>query len=166
MKEEQKKDNNNEVEELKKQMEETKMKCEEYLAGWKRERADFINYKKEESERVGCFIKYANEELILKILPILDNIYLAEKELPEEIKGSKWTEGFLQIKTQLSDFLQKEGVEEIKTTNAKFDPNLMEVSEEVEDGKGEESGTVIEEIQKGYTLHDKLIRPTKVKVTK
>ncbi|MDP2741414.1 MAG: nucleotide exchange factor GrpE [bacterium] len=167
MEEEQKKDDdkidNNEVEELKKQIEEAGAKCEEYLAGWKRERADFINYKKEETNRISCFAKYANEELLLKIIPTLDNIYLAEKELPEEIKNNKWTEGFLQIKTQLSVFLQKEGIEEIKTVGEKFDPNFMEVVEEVE---GEESGVVVEELQRGYTLHDKVIRPAKVKTAK
>ncbi len=153
------------------ELEELKKKCEEYLAGWKRERADFLNYKKEETERIGCFAKYANKELILKILPILDNIYLAEKELPEEVKNNKWTEGFLQIKTQLLDFLQKEGVEEIKTIGEKFDPNLMEVVEEIEtENSGHrvsaDSGAVVEEIQRGYTIHGKVIRPAKVKIAK
>ncbi len=154
-----KEENLNEPEELKK-------KWDEYLAGWKRERADFINYKKEESERVSCFLKYANEELLLKILPILDNIYLAEKELPEEIKTNKWTEGFLQIKTQLSDFLQKEGIEEIKTIGEKFNPNTMEAIEDIPASAEALAGAVAEEIQKGYTLHGKTIRPAKVKVTR
>jgi molecular chaperone GrpE len=156
MEEEQKKDNNGEAEEIQK-------KCEEYLNGWKRERADFINYKKGETERIGCFVKYANEELILKILPILDNIYLAESHVPEDKKNDALVEGFLQIKKQFSDFLQKEGIEEIKTKDAKFDPNFMEVAEEVE---GEESGIIVKEVQRGYTLHGKVIRPAKVKVTK
>lgn len=147
-------------------LKELELKCDEYLGGWKRERADFINYKKEEAERVGCFLKYANEELLLKILPVLDNIYLAEKELPEEIKNNEWTEGFLQIKNQILNFLQKEGVEEIKTIGQKFDPSLMEVAEEVEGEEGKENGIAIEEVQKGYTLHGKVIRPAKVKVTK
>lgn len=154
-----KEENLNEIEDLKK-------KCEEYLGGWKRERADFINYKKEESERVGELLEYTNQKLFLKILTILDNIYLAEKELPEEIKNNTWTEGFLQIKTQLLDFLQKEGIEEIKTIGEKFNLNLMEVTEEVESSAREENGIVIEEVQRGYTLKGKLIRPAKVKITK
>ena len=68
--------------ELKKDLENAKAKCEEYLNGWKRERADFLNYKKDEMERIGQLVKYANEELILKIIPILDNIYLAETHVP------------------------------------------------------------------------------------
>jgi len=172
-KEEQKKDDNkidnNEVEELKKQIEETGEKCEEYLAGWKRERADFLNYKKEESERIGCFAKYANEELILKILPILDNICLAELHVPKDKKNDMLVEGFLQIKKQFLDFLQKEGIEEIKTIGEKFDPNFMEAVGEVEqkiENEKQEAGTVVEEIQKGYTLHGKVIRPAKVKTAK
>ena len=87
----------NEVEELKKQLGEAKTKCEEYLNGWKRERADFLNYKKDEMERIGDLAKYANMEIILKIIPILDNIYLAETHVPEELKSHKWIEGFNHI---------------------------------------------------------------------
>ena len=93
--------NKKEVEEIKKQLEEAKVKCEEYLNGWKRERADFLNYKKDEMERIGQLVKYSNEELILKIIPILDNIYLAEAHVPEKLKGNAWINGFNLIKNQL-----------------------------------------------------------------
>ncbi len=153
------------IEKLQKELEEAKAKCEEYLNGWKRERADFLNYKKDEMERMGQLVKYANEELILKIIPILDNICLAESHVPEDLKNNTWIEGFLQIKKQLSDFLSKEGIESIKTIGQKFDPNFMEVVEEVE-AKDKKSSVVIEEVQKGYTLQGKIIRPTKVKISK
>jgi len=148
------------------------LKCEEYLNGWKRERADFLNHKKEEMERIGIIIKYANEELILKILPILDNFYLAEQHIPED---EKFKDGFLQIKKQMEELLKKEGIEPIVTLYEKFNPNYMEVVEEVSarealnNGEGwdkEESGIVVEEVQRGYTMNDKVIRPAKVKVTK
>jgi len=163
----------NEADEVKKQLEEAKAKCEEYLNGWKRERADFLNYKRDEMERIGQLAKYANTEIILKIIPILDNIYLAESHVPEELieespsTGSGqtsqawkvWINGFNQIKNQLADFLKKEGIEAIKTVGEKFDPNTMEAVE----GEGE---TVAEETQKGYTMHGRIIRVAKVKVTK
>jgi molecular chaperone GrpE len=155
-----------EDEEIKKEeneLEILKANTEEYLNGWKRERADFLNYKKDEMERIGELAKYANTEIILKIIPILDNIYLAESHVPDELKENSWIEGFNQIKNQLCDFLAKEGIEPIKALGEQFDPSLMEVVEEVE---GEESGKVIEESQKGYTLHGKLIRPAKVKIAK
>ena len=148
-----------EVEELKKELETAKSKCEEYLNGWKRERADFLNYKKGEMERIGDLVKYANEELILKIIPILDNIYLAESHVPEELKNHKWIEGFNQIKNQLCDFLKKEGIEGIETLGKKFDPTVMEAVE----GDGD---TVAEEVQRGYTMNGKIIRVAKVKISK
>src|SRR3989344_7225586 len=149
------------AEQLKKDLEDCKTKSEEYINGWKRERADFLNYKKDEMERIGGLLKYANEEVILKILPILDNIERAEKELPENLKkgssGSpeaiEWTKGFLQIKDQLNNFLAQAGIEEVKTMGEQFDPNTMEAIEEV---AGENPGTVIEESQKGYVMHGKL----------
>ncbi|OGZ79139.1 MAG: nucleotide exchange factor GrpE [Candidatus Staskawiczbacteria bacterium RIFOXYB1_FULL_37_44] len=140
------------------------LKCEEYLNGWKRERADFLNYKKEEMEKISSLVKYANEELILKLLPVLDNLCLAEKHIPD---NKEFAEGFLQIKKQLSDFLQKEGIEPIRTIGEAFNPEFMEVVEEVSDDSGlKEIGTVIEEIQRGYTLHGKLIRVARVKISK
>lgn len=124
-------------------------KCEEYLNGWKRERADFLNYKKNEMERIGQLVKYANEEILIKFLPVLDNICLAVNHIKDE--------GINQIKKQLEDFLQKEGIEPIKTVGEKFDPNFMEAVE----GDGE---TVSEEVQRGYTMHGKIIRVAKIKL--
>jgi len=160
---------NVELEKIQKELEELKKKVEEYLNGWKKERADFLNYKKDEMERIGELIKYANEELILRFLPVLDNIYLAEKELTEELKNHKWTQGVMNIKTQILDFLKSQGVEEIEVIGKKFDPNFMEsVAEVARDpisGKSE-LGTVVEETQKGYTLFGRVIRPAKVKISK
>ena len=145
------------------ELDECKKKSEEYLNGWKRERADFINYKKEEMERIGTLLKYANEELLLKIIPVLDNIFLAEQHIPEEIKKNKCTEGFGHIKNQLKDFLSKEGIEVIETIGSVFDPNTMEAVGETEGGL---NNTVSEEVQRGYTLNGKVIRVAKVKINK
>jgi len=153
------------VEELSKKLEECLRLKEEYLDGWKRERAGFLNYKKEEMERLGGLMKYANEALILKFLPILDNFHIAEKEIQGEIRNHKCVEGLLNIRTQIMDFLKSQGVEEIKSIGEKFDPNFMEAIEEIE-AKDSEKGIVIEEIKKGYTLQGKIIRPAKVKVGK
>lgn len=161
---EEKKETNG-TEDLKKKLAEGEKKVAEYLAGWQRARADFLNYKKEEMERMEVFLKYASEEFILKILPILDNFDLAERKLPEDSKNNEDIKGLLQIKTQLSDFLKNEGVEEIKTIGEKFDPNLHEAIEEVE-LKNKDSGIIIEEVQKGYKINGRLLRPAKVKVIK
>jgi len=132
-------------------IEELKAKCDEYLNGWKRERADFLNYKKEESARISELCSYSNKNLIIKILPILDNIEMAETHLKDE--------GLAQIKKQFIDILNKEGVEEIKVIGEKFNPEYMEAVE----GDGD---TVSEEVQRGYMLNGKVIRPAKVKISK
>lgn len=155
----------NELEELKKKLEECQKLKEKYLAGWQRSRADLLNYKKEEMERISELIKYATVGIILKILPILDNFEIIEKKLPDDLKNNENVKGVLQIKNQIQDFLRSQGVEEIKSIEERFDPNLMEVVEVVE-MKGKEAGIVIEEIQKGYKMNGKLLRPAKVKVAK
>ncbi len=161
------------IEELKKKLEECeKQKCE-YLSCWQRERAEFLNYKKEEMERVGEFLKYANEAFILKILTILDNFEVIERKLPENLKKDENIKGLLLIKNQILDFLKAQGVETIKSIGEKFDPHLHEIVGEVassevltKEGAKPESGTIIEEIQKGYKINGRLLRPAKVKISK
>jgi len=150
---------------LKKELQEFQKQKDEYLAGWQRSRADFLNYKKEEIERIEEILKYGGEEFILKILPILDNFDLVEKKLPEDLKNNDSIKGLLQIKTQILDFLRIQGVEEIKTIGEKFDPNFHEAAEQVE-LKDKDSGIIVEEVQKGYKINGRLLKPAKVKVVK
>jgi len=138
-------------------------KCEEYLNGWKRAQADFINYKKEENERLAAMTKYIQLEFVYKLLPLLDNLNLVEKNYLSELAQNAHVKGLLQIKTQLEDFLKAQGVEEIKALGEKFDPNFHEVIQTVTLPE-KESGTIIEVIQKGYLVEGNLFRPAKVKV--
>jgi molecular chaperone GrpE len=103
--------------------------------------------------------------MVLKFLPVLDNIYLAEKEITEELKDHKWTKGVMNIKSQIVEFLKSQGVEEIKAIGEKFDPNFHEAVEEVA-VEGKESGIIIEEAQKGYKMGGRVIRPARVKIAK
>ncbi len=171
-KEEKSEKEKNEIEELRKKVEELEKKlkeCEtlknEYLSGWQRARADLINYKKEELERIGDFIKRANENLIFEFLPVLDNFDNAEKAISLEKKETPEIKGFLQIKKQILEFFKKYGVEEIKSVGEKFDPLFHEVVEEVDTDKFE-TGIIVEEIQKGYKINGRVLRPAKVKVAK
>ncbi len=151
---------------LKLEIEKLKKKCEEYLEGWKRERAGFINYKKDEMERIKGIVEYSNEEIILKILPILDNFNVAEKSIPQNVKKDGHVKGLLQIKSQITEFLNSYGLEEIQTKKGdSFDPNIHEAVEKSESGQYQPD-TIIEEIKKGYKLNEKLLRPVKVKVSK
>jgi len=154
-----------EIEELKKKLEESEKLKQEYLAGWQRARADFLNYKKEELKRVGNLVKVATENLILELLPILDNFDIAEKNLSKEKREDPNIKGFLQIKKQILDFLKKQGVEEIKTVGEKLNLQFHEVVEEV-DTDEVETGYIIEEVQKGYEINGRVLRPAKVKVAK
>lgn len=148
-----------------KELAECQKQREEYLAGWQRARADLLNYKKEEIERMGEILKSAGEEFVLKILPILDNFEAAEKAIPDDLKNDGNVKGLLMIKAQIQDFLKSQGLEEVKSTGESFDPNFHEVVEQVE-AKDKESGIIIEEIQKGYKINGRLLRPAKVKVVK
>jgi len=161
------------IEDLKKKLEECEKQKREYLASWQRERADFLNHKREEMERVGELLKYANETFILKILTILDNFEIVEQKLPENLKKDENIKGLLMTKSQILDFLKAQGVEAIKSIGEKFDPNFHEAIGEAETkGNGsvssplEKPGIIIEEIQKGYKINGRLLRPAKVKVTK
>lgn len=143
---------------------EKKKKKDEYLENWKRERASFLNYKKEESTRMDKVVKYANQALILDVLNILDNIYIAEEKLPQELKEDQWVKGILNIKNQILDFLKAQDVEQIESLDKEFDPNFHEAVAIVESDS--DSGIIIKEINKGYLLHGRVIRPAKVKIAK
>lgn len=155
--------NSMDEEKFKKELEELKKEKDEYLAGWQRARADFINYKKEEMERIGGLIEYSQAGFLLKLLPLLDTVEYAERIIPPDMKEDKNVQGFLQIGNQLREFLKSQGVQELKAEQEKFNPEFHEAVGEVE---GEKQGTVEEVVEKGYLLRGKLLRPAKVKVIK
>ena len=137
------------------ELEKLQKQSEEYLNNWKRAAADMANYKKGEIERAGMLIGYAKEGMLANILPVIDSIYLAA--------GAFGKDGFLPIEKQIQEFLKKEGIEEITAVGQKFNPETMEIMEEIE---GKETGIVAEELQKGYKMGEKVLRPAKVKVSK
>lgn len=153
---------NNELEELKKKLEECEKQREEYLNGWKRAKADFINYQKDEAKRLDEAIKFSNEFLIRELLSVLDSFDLSFSMLPEADERLK--RGMEIIYAQLENILKKHGLEPIQSLGEKFDPGLHEALEAVESEK--ESGTVTEELARGWKLHGRVIRPSKVKVAK
>lgn len=127
--------------------------------------ADLINYRKRKDEEVSNLLKYANEDLIKELLLLSDNferaIKLDDNNLTDEL--SKFLEGFKIMYSTLNNTLKKYGVEEINRVGQIFDPNLEDalVTDNVADKENEE---VLEVLQKGYKLKDKVIRPASVKV--
>jgi len=156
--------NKEEIEKIKEELDFCKKEREEYLNGWKREKADFINYKKEEFEKTKNLINYKMDLLIAEFLPIIDNFEMAEKQIPDEEKNkNQFIKGLLQIKIDLINFLKNLGAEELNCIGEKFDPHYHEAIEIVD---GEQSEIVVDEFSKGYKRGDKLIRPSRVKITK
>ena len=145
----------------KKELEKIIKEKDEYFSGWQREKADFLNYKKQEFERLKGTLNIAKESLFKELIPVLDNFNLAEKAIPEKEKGKNSIKGLLLIKKQLEDSLKSLGLEEIETIGKQFDPKMHEAVEEVE---GAEPGVIVEEVQKGYSFQDKIIRVAKVKI--
>lgn len=133
---------------------------DEYLAGWQRAKADFLNYKKEEAERMGEIVTYAQREFLLSLLPVLDSLERAEKQVK---KRDEVVKGFIQIAEQMREFLLSNGVQEIKSVGEKFNTEFHEAVEEVQGGK---AGYIVEELEKGYTFKGTLLRPAKIKVSK
>ena len=152
-----------------KDLEQLKKERDEYLDGWKRAKADFINYKREEAERMGAMAEYVRSAVVLRVLPILDSFARAEKEIPEDQKGNQIVKGFLQIVEQWQEFLKQEGIVEIETVGKPFDPEFHEAVGEEDpstDSGQEGSGMIVEEVEKGYIRNGMVLRPAKVKIIK
>jgi len=149
------------IEITKEEFEKLKKEIEESNEKFLRAQADLINYRKRKDEEVERYLKYANEDLILDILPVVDNF---ERALNIE-SDSKFTEGVKMIYANLISILEKYGVKEIDALGKKFDPMFHNAVMTDED-KTKESDIVVEVFQKGYTLKDKVIRPAMVKVNK
>lgn len=148
------------LEKLKNELYESKKEVEKLTEFAKRTLADLQNYKKRIEEDKASFVSLANAALILEILPILDSFNRAFASTPRELQENEWVKGIMAIEKQLVATLEKEGLQEIKTENGKFDPNLHEA---LMQGPGEKD-TIIEELEKGYMLGSKVLRPAKVKI--
>ena len=148
------------VELLKQALAEEKEKAETNLAGWQRAQADFINYKRRSEQEKEEISKFASSVLILNLLPIVDDLERAFNSIPPRLAKLSWVEGIRLIERKLQANLKAQGLSQIEALGEPFDPNFHEA---VRQGKGKD-GIVVEEIQKGYKLHDRVIRPTKVVV--
>ena len=148
------------VDKLKQALADEKAKAEGYLANWQRAQADLINYKRRAEQEKEEIARFANAGLMLNLLPAFDDMERAFASIPPELAGLSWIDGFGLIERKLRASLEAMGLSEIEALGKPFDPNLHEA---VRQGKGEE-GMVVEEVEKGYRLRDRVIRPTKVVV--
>ncbi len=149
-----------EIQEKLKKMREDLKACrkekDEYLAGWQRAKADFINARKDEDKAKESFIKFAEAGLLNDFLAVADSLEMAEKHAKND--------GAREIFSQFKEILKKHGVIPIETSGKKFNPMEHEAIEKIETGEEGKDGEIIEELQKGWYLHDRVLRPAKVKV--
>lgn len=137
---------------LKKKLKQCQKEKEEYLFQAQRAKADLINYRRRQEQVLEEFRKFGQGGFVAELLPLIDSLSAAgdNKHLQP-------------IKSQLEQILRKRGLTEIKAKGEKFNPHFHEA---VEMAEGDESGIILEEIQKGYLLADRVLRPAKVKVAK
>lgn len=127
--------------------------------------ADFQNFRRRNEEQRGELGQFANRELILGLLPILDNFERALAAAEKNKSYGALIEGVKLTLRQWQDYLKKHGVEPIEALGKEFDPNVHEAVQRVEDGEHPEN-TVVDEVQRGYTMHSRVLRPSMVKVAK
>ncbi|MBI2055556.1 MAG: nucleotide exchange factor GrpE [Candidatus Sungbacteria bacterium] len=148
----------NKVKKLRDELKKCEAEKKEYLDGWQRTKAEHINYRKDEAKRFEEMAKFAAEGLIAEVVQVLDSFDLALRhEMPKEVE-----KGVVLIRSQLEDILRRRGLEVISALGQRFDPALHEAIGEVESDK--EEGVVAEELQKGYLINGRVVRPARVKI--
>jgi len=150
---------------LQEELKNIKTKCEENFDGWQRERADFSNYKKRIQREQEVLRKTISGDLIKKYLPIIDDMERAFKARPQDRDGMAWADGIELIYKKLQSILDSEGVQRIPAEDEFFDPNRHEAITH-EESPDHESGQIIEVLQQGYQMDDRILRPAMVRVAK
>ena len=148
---------------LKIALEEMDIKTEEYLDGWQRARAEFANYKKRVLRENMDIRQIARGEVIKLYLDIADDLERALQEKPEIGDGETWAEGIEIIFQKLRGRLESEGIKPMNPLGKEFDPNIHEALMK-EESEEFESGQIIEVVQEGYWIGDKVLRPALVRV--
>jgi len=150
------------IEALERELIETRARAEENLYNWQRSAADFSNFKRRTDEERATVGQFSNAVLINKLLAVLDDFDRALESVPADAHDP-WIEGVRLVERKMRNVLESEGVTPIDAVGQPFDPNLHEavVHEETADHR---DNHVIGELQRGYRLHDRVIRPSLVRV--
>jgi len=149
-----------------------KKQAQENLDKWKRAQADFENYKKMQAESQKDLLKYATQNIILQIIPVLDNFHMSTEHIPQDQKDNGWVTGIMYIQKQLETVLAENGVEEIAPkVGDSFDPVFHEAIADKQCGcdhydcekeKEKFKNKIKKVMMKGYKIGDKVIRPARV----
>lgn len=143
----------------------TQDQAAEYLEGWQRARAEFSNYKKRVDRELQDAYSRASGDVITRYLSILDDLERALQDMPKDEKTANWAQGIDLIYRKMKAMIEAEGVEVIEAEGQPFDPNLHEAisHEESDELKG---GYIIDVVQQGYRMGDRVLRPAMVRVAK
>jgi molecular chaperone GrpE len=150
---------------LQRDLEQARQQAQEYFDGWQRERADFSNYKKRQEREHELHNLSFSGNFLKNFLVIQDDLERAIKTCPNNGEGAPWAEGITLITRKLNNILEKEGVQPIPNDIQTFDPTMHEAITH-EDSPNHESGQIIEVVQQGYMIGDRVLRPALVRVAR
>lgn len=149
---------------LESELEAVKKEKDEYLDGWKRAKAEFVNFKNEEMARLKEVSRFSAEDIIRDLIVVLDSFDLALSALSKEL-DSPAGKGVYMIRSQFEDALKKRGLERMMApVGNPFDPSMHEAVALIESESP--ADTVIDEVERGYFLNGRVIRPSRVVVSK
>ena len=140
----------------------SKARVDELTTDLQRLQADFANYKRRSEEERVSLANFVKQQVIVELLPVLDNLERAIAHAPKELKKNEWAMGVEKVAQQLLHQLEQMGVKKIATVGEEFDPHLHEAVS-VEDGDGTKE-IISQELQAGYMPNDEVIRHAMVKV--
>jgi len=141
------------------------MKADEFSDGWQRERAEFANYRKRMGRDLDLQRDNFKVDIIKKYLAVKDDLDRALKNIPDSLKSEAWINGIELINQKISTLLEGEGIVPLPAEGLAFDPQIHEAITSEENDEVE-SGFIIEVVQQGYKLGDRVIRPALVRVSK
>jgi molecular chaperone GrpE len=154
-----------EIEALQQELLAAQLKANEHLDGWLRSQAEFSNYKKRVERDRDQARQNVISSVVKRYLEIGDDLERALKKRPTEGEGASWAEGIELVYRKLQSALEAEGVKVLDTQGQLFDPNCHEAISH-EDSSDHQSGQIIEVVQPGYTIGERVIRPALVRVAR
>lgn len=150
---------------LRAQVQEVQDQAAEYLDGWQRARAEFVNYRRREDQRRKQTNQQIRCEVFKRLLPVLDDMERAFQTVPDDVKDDPWVEGLAMVGQKLLTALEKDGLSVMSTqAGDPFNPNVHEAVL-CEPSVGYDDGQIIQVLQQGYRIDETVLRPALVRVS-
>ena len=153
-----------ELERVKRELAETQQRSEEFFGNWQRSAADLSNFRRRVDQERSDVLKYGGTEVLADLLGVVDDWERAMAVLPPEMLKFTWIHGTAQIYQKLLWVLTRHGVTPVEATDQSFDPHLHDAVMRDEDVPTAEQTHVVQELQRGYKIHERVLRPALVKV--